>query len=671
MNEFEHISNDSNSGLHRAWWSGSLEFFRAQEDEQIVERLNLKLVEAHFSGRADQVTAWRTTLPILRRALLKMPSNWQLLFEYPLLRLGRRLDVVLVTDRAIFVMEFKTKQFDRIARTQAVDYALDLRDFHAGSRRHPIIPILIATGANPAPPVWPLFWNNYDNPLFEASDKTLSDLLTEIITKIDHRGVDIAGWEHATYRPVPTIVEAAIMLYRKHGVAEIKAARADMTNLTRTTDAILEAINYAKANNAHIIIFVTGIPGAGKTLCGLNAVFSADTDAVFLTGTLPMVYVLNEALAKDSATGLGKSKNDSDRKTKGKIQSVTRFLKDNRDRAEAPAEHVIVFDEAQRAWDAEYGAQKFGLPDSEAAIVLDIMCRHQDYAVIVGLVGNGQEINTGEAGLSEWGRALLARPHWQVRAAPGVIKAAEPRQCLFEIPPVGLTVAPVLHLNVPIRQIRSTSAAHWVDAVLRGAPAEAAKIVQEDSVPFFITRSLAEMRHSLRARASGLRRAGLVCSSGAKRLVAEGLWPKFDHLDDSTVANWFLKRWPDVRASDALEIPATEFACQGLEIDYVGLCWGGDFVWNGQWVTRNFKGTKWQYPKNPDSGDFCRNTYRVLLTRARYDTMIWVPEGDVNDPTREPHLFDQTVDFLLRCGATMLEDAPATTSINDREPPLF
>jgi hypothetical protein len=656
---------------HLAWWSATLDSFRAQTDERIVERLNLRLVEAHFTARADQVAAWRGALPVLRAALAGLPGDWRLLLEYPLLRLGRRLDVILVTDRAIFVMEFKTSPLDTTARAQAEDYALDLRDFHAGCRHHPIVPILVAAGAKPAAPTWPLFWSTYVNPLFEASASALPDLITEILARIHHRGVDIAGWEQAPYRPVPTIVEAAIMLYRKHGVAEIRTARADSGNLSRTNSVILEAIAAAKAHGGHIVVFVTGIPGAGKTLCGLDVVFSADTAASFLTGTLPMVYVLNAALANDAADGTARSKGQAERKTKGKIQSITRFLQDNRERSDPPAEHVIIFDEAQRAWDAAYGAQKFKLADSEAGIVLDIMRRHRDYAVIVGLVGTGQEINTGEAGLQEWGKALAARPDWQTLAPPDVLRAAEPRQRLFETAPPGAMFNDALHLNVPIRQIRAAAAAPWVDAVLRGAIDEAAAIARdaEAGVPFLITRSLAALRAGLRVRSAGRRRAGLVCSSGAKRLIADGLWPKFDHINDAMVANWFLKRWPDVRGSDALEIPATEFACQGLELDYVGLCWGGDFIRNGNWVVRNFSGSKWQYPKRQDAQDFCRNTYRVLLTRARYDTIIWIPPGDADDPTREPALFDQTAAFLIECGAAILEDSPQPTS--SPQPQLF
>jgi hypothetical protein len=203
-----------------------------------------------------------------------------------------------------------------------------------------------------------------------------------------------------------------------------------------------------------------------------------------------------------------------------------------------------------------------------------------------------------------------------------------------------------------------------VDAVLRGEVSEA-KHNARDGVPFFVTRSLAAMRHALRARARGNRRAGLVCSTGARRLVADGIWPDFPHLDDSAIANWFLNRWPDVRASDALEIPATQFACQGLELDLVGLCWGGDLLWQKRWRVRKFAGTKWQSPTGQDARDFRINTYRVLLTRARYDTIIWIPTGDANDKTREPELFDQTAEFLLACGATMLENVTAKVEIRE------
>ncbi len=649
--------------LNLAWWSGTLAEFRASDDEIIVGKLSSRLIEARFTSRAEHVLAWRQMLPVMRQATLAMSPNWRVLFEFPMLRLVRRIDVVLVSDRAIFVFEFKSRVFGLAARRQAEDYALDLRDFHAGSRHHPIVPVVVAQNGRPKQANWPLFWSTYDNPVLEALAEELPETLETVLARIEHRGIAVKEWEEAAYRPVPTIVEAAWMLYQKHGVDNIRTARADLTNLTRTTEAILQAVKDAKANNSFIIVFVTGIPGAGKTLCGLDVVFSVETQAAFLTGTLPMVYVLKEALAQDAA-GSRKSKRQADHETKGPIQSITNFLKHYRDSTEVPAEHVVVFDEAQRAWDASYGARKFGLADSEAGIILDIMRRHLDFAVIVGLVGTGQEINTGEAGLHEWGASLSKRIEWQVRAPPNIINSSSKRQCLYQIAPPSLILDEALHLAVPVRQIRSTAAAPWVDALLRGDATEAAAIAAqaEGGIPFFLVRSLSELRETLRARSRGMRRAGLVCSSGAKRLVADGLWPRFDHVDADTVANWFLKQWPDVRASDALEIPATEFACQGLELDYVGLCWGGDWLWRGRWIIRNFVGTKWQLPPRPDAIEFCRNKYRVLLTRARYDTVIWVPQGEARDATREPALFDETAEFLLHCGAKPIVVAPTPAS---------
>jgi hypothetical protein len=636
-----------------AWWTGSLDEFLATRPQTLVEKLTLRLVESHPLNRATQRQAWQGQIQILQIALAALPKSWRVIFEYPLLRLGRRLDAVIVADRAVFVLEFKigATAFDNAGRAQVEDYALDLRDFHAASATIPIIPILVASNAAPRAPDWPLFWDLVA-PVFDAAAASLPGLLTGIIARLPPGRIDIAAWEHAPYRPVPSIVEAATMLYARHGVSDIAAARADTVNLTRTTGVILQTIAQARARRSHVVVFVTGIPGAGKTLCGLNAVFGAETGAAFLTGNLPLVHVLREALARDAAAN-GGSLRMARQKTESAVQGLTGFVRDNLNRAEPPHEHVVVFDEAQRAWDATYGRRKFQLHDSEAALFLDIMRKHRDFAVIVALVGNGQEINTGEAGLGEWGRALALRPDWQIRAAPGVLTAVEPRQRLFAVAPPGIVFDPALHLDIPVRSVRSPNGAPWVDFLLRGQSAEARRVAG-DGVPFFITRSLAAMRAGLRALARGRRRAGLVCSTGARRLVADGIWPDFPHLDNDAVANWFLNHWPDVRASDALEIPATQFAAQGLELDYVGLCWGGDLVWDGKWRVRKFVGTKWQTPVGRDAIDFRINTYRVLLTRARYDTIIWIPEGEPADPTRAPHLFDQTADYFIACGATTL-----------------
>ena len=664
-----------------AWWSGTGAELARAEPEQVVGVLSRRLVAAHSLNHETQLRAWHRQIDLLRDALRGLPDEWRVMLEYPLLRLGRRIDAVLVRENCILVLEFKvgSASFTRIDRQQAEDYALDLFDFHAGSRAHPVVPILVATDATPGDPAWPFIWHGV-TAVLDANAGTLGWLLGEIARRIPSPAckLDPLAWEAAPYRPVPTIVEAATMLYQRHGVAEIAEARADVGNLTQTTDAIRVAVAEAKARGLHLILFVTGIPGAGKTLCGLNAVFGAEDDAAFLTGNLPLVHVLREALARN-ARDQGRSIRQARQQTESAIQPLMGFLRDNLERDLPPHEHVIVFDEAQRAWDAEYGRRKFGLAESEAALFLDILHRHRDWSAIIALVGHGQEINTGEAGLATWGEALAARPEWQVRAPPAVLTATDPRQRLFATAPPGLRVDPALHLGVPVRAIRSTAAAPWVDAVLRGDAGLAASIAAEaGGVPIFLTRSLPAMQAALRQLARGTRRAGLVCSAGAKRLRADGISVNFPHLDADAVANWFLGRWPDVRASDALEIPATQFACQGLELDHVGLCWGNDLIRRAgqtQWRVRAFVGSRWQEPRGEAAIAFQINTYRVLLTRARYETVIWVPQGDALDITRPPAEFDAIADFLLRCGAQRLELAmadrgPASSPEPDRQPVL-
>ncbi len=654
----------------RAWWSGELTTLLAEAPEAIVQRLAVRLIETHHLNHAAQLTAWRAQVAVLQTTTRGLPGEWRVLLEYPLLRLAKRIDAVLLTDRAILVMEFKAADQTRLAREQVEDYALDLFDFHADSRSHPVVPILVVTQGQTRPNTWPLFWRAV-TPVLDATERTLPALVHDIAARIPAaaRPLNIAAWEAAPYRPVPTIVEAATMLYRRHDVAEIAAARADVGNLTRTNDAIAEAFAQARAHRLHLVLFVTGIPGAGKTLCGLNIVFGADSDAAFLTGNLPLVHVMREALARD-ARDHGRSMRMARQQTESAIQPLIGFLRDNRERTDPPHEHVVVFDEAQRAWDAAFGARRFGHAQSEAAMFLDIMRRHRDWAVIVALVGTGQEINTGEAGLEAWGDALLQRPDWQIRAPKAVLAAADLRQRLFSEAPATLTIDPRLHLAVPVRSVRCAAAAPWVDAVLRGDAAEAADIAANamtthtstsgtGAVPFLITRSLPAMRAALRLLARGQRRAGLVCSAGAKRLRADGVWPNFPHLDADAIAHWFLDRWPDVRASDALELPATQFACQGLELDQVGLCWGNDLIRQPgrvAWQARGFVGTRWQVMRKEAAIAYQVNTYRVLLTRARYETLIWVPQGDTEDATREPAVFDAIARFLTDCGASLLEE---------------
>jgi hypothetical protein len=655
----------------RAWLSRSGAELVAEDPAVTAGLLAGAQASRGHPGTPEQQAAWNAAIAALREGLRGADgSGWTVALEYDLMRLEKRADAVVLTDRAILVLEFKQRDASPAACAEAEDYALDLRDFHAGSRAHPILPVLVTGGAAGfAPPRQPvLFWHGVLPPV-ACAPEGLAALFAWVQSTAPEAPLDGTAWLGAPYRPVPGIVEAATMLFARHGVAEIAAARADAANLRETSDAIARAVADARRDHAKRVVFVTGIPGAGKTLCGLNAVFGAarQNGAAFLTGNAPLVAVLREALARDAVERRGTRKAQAMREVKTAIQNVHRFLEDGaRPDAGAPPERIIVFDEAQRAWDevkARRGTQNRPgtLTMSEPAHCLDIMGRHPGWAVVVALIGNGQEINTGEAGLSEWGHVIDADPRWGAVAASRVLAAADPLQRLAAANPPWLAIDPALDLTVPLRAVRDASVAGWVEAVLADHQADAAAIASAArDFPVFLTRDLDAARAALRRFARGLRRAGLLRSSGAKRLRGEGLAAEVPAED---VADWFLNRWPDVRASDALEAAATEYACQGLELDVAGLAWGGDLVRrDGGWTTRRFAGTRWQAERS--EAQFVLNTYRVLLTRARAETVIWVPRGSgaddpFHDATRDSAEFDAVADHLLACGARPLEATAA------------
>jgi hypothetical protein len=652
----------------KAWLSLSVRDFSSLAPADVAARLAYAQASRHATLELAQRHAWEAQARILRAALRGADLRWRVLFEVDLLRLEKRADVVLLTDRAILVLEFKhgARRHEAADLRQAEDYALDLHDFHAGSRRHPVVPILVATEAPDVPFAPPLIWHGVTTPVLACNAAGLGALIAAVQAGVGApaQALVAAEWEGAAYRPVPTVLEAATLLYRRNSVAEIAAARADAPNLTRTADAIAQAIARAEAERAHLVVFVTGIPGAGKTLCGLNVVFGAlrAHGAAFLSGNVPLVTVLREALARDAAPG-GKALQDARRKARTALQNVHRFLEHHVIHgAEVPDARVIVFDEAQRAWDAAQATRDTQrrvsrLTMSEPGHALEIMARHEGWSVIVALIGGGQEINTGEAGLAEWGRVIAADPRWRAVAAPRTVEASDPAQRLADGPRPWLRFDRELDLTVPMRSVRESAGAAWVDAVLRGQVAEAAAIARAtDALPFLLTRDLEAMRTGLRRHGRGLRRAGIVAAAGARRLRAEGLGVQVPE-----VADWFLNRWPDIRSSEALETFATEYDCQGLELDLVGLAWGGDLsVGADGWQPRRFAGDRWFIVRSPEERRFIVNTYRVLMTRARYETILWVPRGSsrdaaFHDATRDAAAMDAIAEFLLDCGARPLE----------------
>ncbi len=647
-------------------WAGQLAFAQAGQMPEV---------------QRAQRESWRALIETLQQAVQQAGgAGWTVLLECDLLRLEKRIDAVLLTDRAILVLEYKhgAAGFTAADLAQAEDYALDLHDFHAASRAWPVVPLLLCSEAAPPVNQWPIF--HAVTPVLRAGRGGLPGLLRNIQASIPapEQRLDPAAWRAAPYKPVPGIIDAARRLFDRHDVTAIASARADAANLTRTTEAIRRAIRGAAAAGERRVVFVTGVPGAGKTLCGLNLAFGGGAEGTtFLTGNAPLIAVLRGALVQDAQQRQGRGQRQPRREARAVLQNVHRFLEHHvRHPAEAPAEHVVIFDEAQRAWDAAQAGRDTQrrssiLTLSEPGHMLEIMARRPGWSVIVALIGNGQEINTGEAGLREWGRVIAAsRGSWQASAAPRVLAAPEPMQRLAEDAPPWLALDPALDLRVPIRTVHHDAAAAWVDAVLTDQPEMAAAIAAE-SPPFVLTRDLAALRHTLRHQARGLRRAGLVCSAKAKRLRAEGLGAQLQGAD-AEVVNWFLRRWPDVRGSDALEVCATEYACQGLELDWVGLAWGGDFVRGPDgWQARRFAGTGWQRVQAPEARRYIRNTYRVLLTRARFQTVIFVPPGSSDDPTRPVAEADAVAAYLCRCGVPTLAPETSTAPCQPMGEPLL
>lgn len=644
----------------RAYYTADRTKLAADTDDHILG----ELTRGHnFALDIEQKSAWLQQVNILRGALKETP-DFTLYFEFSIPRMGKRADAVVVIGDCIFVIEFKvgSNTFDRHAIEQVEDYALDLKNFHEGSHNLSIVPILVATKAAAS----------RDIQLELALDQVAAPLclsvtdLGAVIRMIaaHHKApFDAGAWAASGYRPTPTIVEAARALYAGHSVEDITKRSAEDINLGRTQDIIAGVIEDAKLRHRKAVCFVTGVPGAGKTLAGLNIATQrseshADEHATFLSGNGPLVDVLCEALARDQSQRTGRSKANVQREVRAFIQNIHHFRDDYAGNATIPSEHVVVFDEAQRAWTkaqaSKFMQTKRGVADfdmSEPEFLLSVMDRHDDWCTVVCLIGGGQEINTGEAGLSEWMAAIRDRfPHWQVHASAQIVQPDYDlnHDARAFIAGEQVSLQDDLHLGVSMRSFRAESLSDFISHLLNG-DADAARIAHArlDQYPIHLTRDLAAARRWLRDTARGSERYGLVASSGAQRLRPEGIHIKAA-IDP---ANWFLNDRSDVRSSFYLEEVASEFDVQGLELDFAGVCWDADWRYaDGGWRAWNFKGTKWQKVNDGFRRLYLKNAYRVLLTRARQGMVIFVPPGDDADPTRPKGFYDETWDYLCACG---------------------
>lgn len=679
--------------MNQAYYHSTIKDFLKTNDDEIIGKLN-KAGTSFASQWTITTTSWDSSIQILRKSFEELiganssVNGWNIFLEYEIPRLSSRIDVVILAHEIIFVIEFKydRKKFELADIRQVEDYANDLHDFHLETKGRIIAPVLLAPLAKSDKQETNFNRDSLILPCAKSNSTNLSQIINATYLNY-HRDtepeINSYKWENSEYQPTPTIVQAAKALFAEQKVDAIANSSAEKVDLDATTNCLINAINSARNNNKKIVCFVTGVPGAGKTLVGLNIVHEKEKfqgekfNTAYFSGNGPLINVLKEALSRDHferQTLLYKSKEitarpkkkDSEREIKSKVQNLHLFIKHYIRRNSAPDERIVIFDEAQRCWDAKQFSNKakqnqnreknpFTIEEkSEAELLFEFMNRHDGWAVIIALVGGGQEINTGEGGIKEWGKALRYKyENWEIYISPQLLSgdASTAGQTLFEEIPNDLIIHQNenLHLSVSRRSFRAKNLNSCINAILNNKPDEA--FYQANSIhnnyPLFITRDITTTKEWLRQKKSGSKRIGLIASSGGLRLKPHGIQVR-EIIDE---ALWFLNDETDVRSSYYLEMVATEYKVQGLEIDWAGVCWDADLRRvNGKWDYKNFTGTVWNQTKTLLEQQFLLNTYRVLLTRAREGMIIFVPEGDSRDKTRLPEFYDPIFYYLKSCG---------------------
>lgn len=408
--------------MQRAYYESSLQDF-LQQDENLI--LGILARNNEYTLEDLQRNAWLAEIRILKSQLAVLKTG-HIIFEYTIPRIGERIDVVYLKDGLVFSLEFKVgeKNYSRYAIDQVTDYVLDLKNFHKASHNRILVPILVSTEAMERTNNFRELRLGILNVLF-CNKSNIAAVITAVLQQYNDIELNSNEWIESAYMPTPTIIEAAQALYRNHSVEDIARNDAKAVNLQQTAEAVNEIIEVSKQNHTKAICFITGVPGAGKTLAGLNIAnerhnFAEEEHAVFLSGNKPLVDVLREALIRDESSRKNISKQEATKKVLPFIQMIHHFRDAEIMTQDPPNEKVVIFDEAQRAWTqeklAEFMKRKKGVADftmSEPEFLVDVMDRHEDWAVIVCLVGGGQEINTGEAGLSAWFDALSTKfPEW-------------------------------------------------------------------------------------------------------------------------------------------------------------------------------------------------------------------------------------------------------------------
>ena len=682
----------------RYYYSATISEFLTKNTEEIIGKLTLA---SQHDINDDTSNSWVEEIETLKGVLMPYKERGSVYFEYNIPRMGRRADIILVIDELIYVLEFKTagSKFTHDAITQVWDYALDLKNFQEGSLDRIVVPILVAPSEKDKNCSFTL--NHFEDNVYEplrANANRLSEVLSISLTQIPHEVIEHSDerdeqWAKSGYEPTPTIIEAAIALYEENTVEDITKHGGD---IDKASVELSRIIDYCRENKRKAICFITGVPGAGKTLIGLNTAieqFNQGEKAVYLSGNFPLVEVLQEALTRDyvrrekiKAKKEGRkacTKEEAKSKVKAFIQMIHHYrdlylegtevvgneirpiegyFQSHTDKAYIPTEHVAIFDEAQRAWTGDelkrFMREKKGIRDfpySEPEYLISCMNRQLDWGVVVCLVGNGQAINKGEAGLTEWIESISrSYKDWDVYMSEYLLQSGDVNQTELALIKQQLKPREDLHLKMSMRSFRSEKVSIFVNQLLALQKEEATETLKElENYPIVLTRSLEKAKQWLREHARGSERFGLLASSKAERLKAISINVRYQ----PDFVHWFLEDDTDIRSSNALEDTLTEFKVQGLEIDWACVAWDADLRLNKEqtaWQHHQLRsGTKWQNINKPINQQYQINAYRVLLTRARQGMVIVVPNGDNGvppDETRKPEWYDGIYNYLKEIG---------------------
>jgi hypothetical protein len=658
--------------MQRYFYSNTIVTFLSQSADEVLGTLARN---SNFDDGQLTKQSWLSQIAILK--LVLAGREGRIFFEYSIPRIGRRVDVVVIIANVVFVVEFKVGEtrFLPSAIDQVWDYALDLKNFHETSHAAVMAPILVATDAPDR-----LCCLNFSldadrvfSPPLHTNPGNLGTAIDAVLDFATTDNIDPEAWDAGRYAPTPTIIEAATALYSEHSVADISRTDASARNLRETGEAIREIIANSELNGKKTICFVTGVPGAGKTLVGLDIAAArtgegSDSRSVFLSGNGPLVAILREALTRDSVRHAKEgnrpiTKKEARRRVFKFIQNVHHYRDEYLKDAGPPYDHVAIFDEAQRAWNlsetVSFMKRKKNIPDfekSEPEFLISCLNRHTDWAVIVCLVGGGQEINRGEAGIGEWIESLnRSFPDWNIHISDRLRDSEYAAGHFLEQieHKAHVRIDNRLHLSVSMRSYRAESVSAFVKAVLDMEIEMAREFYREvkNRYPLALTRNLTLAKQWLRHKARGTERFGILASSSAERLKAKSINVKAP-MDP---VHWFLEGKEDVRSSYFLEDVATEFHCQGLELDWACVAWDADLRYlPGDWQKYSFRGTNWQNVISPERQQYLKNAYRVLLTRARQGMIIVVPYGESRDATRLPDFYDRTFKYLKSIGLEVI-----------------